>query len=198
MNSVHEIATAIAPQSRIVYVDNDPIVIAHGREMLQGTDQATIIQHDLREPDEILADERLRQSLDLNQPVAVLLVAILHFIHDDQDPRGIIDRLLEPLPSGSHLVISHATADGYPEFIAPTGFAFPPKVDSSTGGFADHSADLAWSTISSGTEWTPPSPPGTVGVSHGSSLPRSPSAGSTRCYSIPLTPPAGFGGLGSA
>jgi hypothetical protein len=115
MNSVHEIATDIAPQSRIVYVDNDPIVIAHGREMLQGTDQAIIIQHDLREPDEIVADERLRQSLDLNQPVAVLLVAILHFIHDDEDPRGIIDRLLEPLPSGSHLVISHTSADGYPE-----------------------------------------------------------------------------------
>jgi hypothetical protein len=115
MNSVHEIATAIAPQSRIVYVDNDPVVIAHGREMLQGIDQAIIIRHDLREPDGILADERLRQTLDLDQPVAVLLVAILHFIDDGDDPRGIIDRLLAPLPSGSHLVISHTTADSYPE-----------------------------------------------------------------------------------
>jgi hypothetical protein len=115
MNSVHEIATAIAPQSRIVYVDNDPVVIAHGREMLQGIDQATIIQHDLREPDEILADEQLRQTLDFDRPVAVLLVAILHFIHDDQDPGGIIDQLLTPLPPGSHLVISHGTADSYPQ-----------------------------------------------------------------------------------
>jgi hypothetical protein len=115
MNSVHEIATAIAPQSRIVYVDNDPVVIAHGREMLQGVDQAVIVRHDLREPDEILADEWLRQTMDLDQPVAVLLVAILHFIGDEDDPRGIIDRLLAPLPSGSHLVISHSTADSYPE-----------------------------------------------------------------------------------
>jgi hypothetical protein len=115
MNSVHEIVTAIAPQSRIVYVDNDPVVIAHGREMLQGVDQAIIIRHDLREPDKILADEQLRQSLDLDQPVAVLLVAILHFIRNDEDPRGIIDRLLAPLPSGSHLAISHATADSYPQ-----------------------------------------------------------------------------------
>jgi hypothetical protein len=115
MNPVHEIATAVTPQSRVVYVDNDPVVIAHGREMLQGVDQAIIVGHDLREPDEILADAQLRQSLDFDRPVAVLLVAILHFIRDDEDPRGIIDRLLAPLPSGSHLVITHATADGYPE-----------------------------------------------------------------------------------
>jgi len=115
MNSVHEIATAIAPQSRVVYVDNDPVVIAHGREMLQGTDQAIIIRHDLREPGEILSDERLRRTLDLDQPVAVLLVAILHFVQDEENPRGIIERLLEPLPSGSRLVLSHSTADGFPE-----------------------------------------------------------------------------------
>jgi hypothetical protein len=115
MGSVHEIAKGIAPESRIVYVDNDPIVIAHGREMLQGVDQAVIVQHDLREPDKILADDELRQTLRLDQPVAVLLVAVLHFIRDAENPRGIIDRLLAPLPSGSHLVISHATADSFAE-----------------------------------------------------------------------------------
>ncbi|HEY0687557.1 MAG TPA: SAM-dependent methyltransferase [Kribbella sp.] len=115
MNPVHEIATVVAPESRIVYVDNDPVVIAHGREMLQGVDQAIIVRHDLREPDEILADAQLRRSLDFDRPVALLLVAILHFILDDDDPRGIIDRLLAPLPSGSHLVITHTTADSYPE-----------------------------------------------------------------------------------
>ncbi|WP_345472690.1 SAM-dependent methyltransferase [Actinoallomurus oryzae] len=113
MNSVHETTKAIAPECRIVYVDNDPIVIAHGREMLQGIDQTVIIQQDLREPEKILTDEQLHQTLDLDQPVAVLLVAILHFIRDEEDPRGIIDRLLAPLPSGSYLVISHATADRY-------------------------------------------------------------------------------------
>jgi hypothetical protein len=113
MGPVHEIARAARPESRVVYVDNDPIVIAHGREMLQGVDQAVIIQHDLREPDRILADDQLHQTLDLDRPVAVLLVAVLHFIRDDEDPRGIIDRLLAPFPSGSHLVISHLTADTY-------------------------------------------------------------------------------------
>jgi S-adenosyl methyltransferase len=121
MGSVHEVAKAITPKSRVVYVDNDPIVIAHGREMLQGLDQAVIIQHDLRDADEILADEQLRQTLDLDQPVAVLLVAILHFIGDDEDPRGIIDRLLAPLPSGSHLVISHGTGDSYAEIYDAVG-----------------------------------------------------------------------------
>jgi O-methyltransferase involved in polyketide biosynthesis len=111
MGSVHEIAKATAPESRVVYVDNDPIVIAHGREMLQGHDHAVIIQHDLREVDKILGDDQLRQTLRSDRPVAVLLVAILHFISDDEDPRGIIDRLFASLPSGSHLVISHATAD---------------------------------------------------------------------------------------
>jgi hypothetical protein len=115
MGSVHEIAKAIATESRIVYVDNDPIVIAHGREMLQGVDQAVIVQHDLREPDKILFDDELRQTLRFDQPVAVLLVAVLHFVSDEEDPRGIIDRLLAPLPSGSHLVISHATADSFAE-----------------------------------------------------------------------------------
>jgi hypothetical protein len=113
MGSVHEIAKAIAPESRIVYVDNDPIVIAHGREMLQGHDQAVIIQHDLREPGKILADDELRQTLRPDRPVAVLLVAILHFISDDEDPQGILERLFATLPSGSHLVISHATADSF-------------------------------------------------------------------------------------
>jgi hypothetical protein len=115
MRPVHEIAKSIAPESRVVYVDNDPVVIAHGREMLQGVDGAVIIQHDLRRPDEILTDPQLRRTLDFDQPVAILLVAILHFIKDDQDPRGLIERLLAPFPSGSHLAITHATTDGYDE-----------------------------------------------------------------------------------
>jgi SAM-dependent methyltransferase len=113
MNSVHEVVKAIDPNTRIVYVDNDPVVIAHGREMLQGVGQAVIIQHDLRDPEALLADERLRQTIDFDEPVAVLLVAILHFITNDQDARGIIQRLLAPFPSGSHLVISHGSADSH-------------------------------------------------------------------------------------
>jgi hypothetical protein len=115
MESVHEVAQAVASESRVVYVDHDPVVLAHGRDMLNGISQATIIKHDLRRPEQILADEELGRALDLGQPVAVLLVAVLHFLRDEDDPRGIIRRLMEAMSGGSYLVISHATADSYPE-----------------------------------------------------------------------------------
>ncbi|MCO5969852.1 SAM-dependent methyltransferase [Actinoallomurus soli] len=109
---VHEIVQEIAPESRIVYVDNDPVVLAHGRDMLHGVDGTAIVRHDLRDPEGILADPALRRLLDLDRPVALLLVAVLHFIADDEDPYGLVRRLVKPLPAGSHLVISHATDDG--------------------------------------------------------------------------------------
>ena len=84
--------------------------------MLHAIDQATIIKHDLRRPEEILADEELRRILDLGKPVAVLLVAVLHFLQDEEDPRGIVGRLMDAMPPGSYLVISHATADFHPEW----------------------------------------------------------------------------------
>lgn len=116
LGNVHEVARSIAPECRVVYVDHDPVVLAHGRNMLNAIDQATIIKHDLRRPEEILADEELRRILDLGKPVAVLLVAVLHFLRDEEDPRGIIGRLMNAMPPGSYLVISHATADFHPEW----------------------------------------------------------------------------------
>jgi S-adenosyl methyltransferase len=111
MNSVHDVAKSAAPDSRVVYVDHDPVVLAHARDLLHGVDNTTIIKHDLRNPAEILADPGLNSLLDLSKPVALLLVAILHFISDEENPRGIIDALMEPLAVGSFLIISHATAD---------------------------------------------------------------------------------------
>jgi hypothetical protein len=113
MNSVHEVAQSTWADSRVVYVDHDPIVIAHSRSLLHGNDRTAIIQRDLRDPAGILADPRLRALLDLSQPVAVLLVAVLHFIADADDPYGIVRALMDPMPPGSCLVISHFTADGY-------------------------------------------------------------------------------------
>lgn len=113
MNNVHDVAQRIDPACRVVYVDHDPVVLAHARDMLNAVDGTTILQHDLRDPREIVNDPELRSLLDLNQPIAVLLVAILHFINDDEDPRRLIRELMEPLPSGSYLVISHATGDSY-------------------------------------------------------------------------------------
>jgi hypothetical protein len=111
--NVHEVAQRAAAGSRVVYVDNDPVVLAHGRSMLQGSD-TMIIEHDVREPGEILADEKLRQLIDFGEPVAVMMLCLLHFVADKDDPAGIIRQLLAPFPAGSYLAISHATADSTP------------------------------------------------------------------------------------
>jgi S-adenosyl methyltransferase len=113
-DNVHEVAQAIAPESRIVYVDNDPIVLAHARRMLATTPAGgttAYIHADLRDPDAILANPDLRATLDLGRPVALLLIAVLHFIKDADDPHGRVATLTGALAPGSHLVISHCTAD---------------------------------------------------------------------------------------
>jgi hypothetical protein len=112
--NVHEVAAAANPAARIVYVDNDPVVLAHGRDMLHGMPNAVILEHDLRAPAQILADPELRRLIDFDEPVALLLVAVLHFIADADDPAGIIAELLEPFPAGSYVALSHATPDGTP------------------------------------------------------------------------------------
>ncbi len=115
--NVHEIAQAIAPASRVVYVDNDPIVLAHARALLTSSPEGATayIDADLRDPGKILTDPRLRDTLDFSRPVALMLAAILHFIPDEADPYGIVARLAGALPEGSYLVLSHATND----FLAP-------------------------------------------------------------------------------
>lgn len=112
--NVHEVAVAANPAARIVYVDNDPVVLAHGRDMLHGMPNAVILEHDLRAPAQILGDPELRRLIDFAEPVAILLVAVLHFIADADDPAGIVAELLEPFPSGSYVALSHATPDGTP------------------------------------------------------------------------------------
>jgi SAM-dependent methyltransferase len=114
VGNVHEVAQAAAPGTRVVYVDHDPVVLAHGRHLLHGVPGTTIIEQDLRRPDDILADPDLRALIDFEEPVAVLLVAILHFIPDSDDPATVIRKLMEPLPNGSYVVVSHCTADAVP------------------------------------------------------------------------------------
>lgn len=112
--NAHDVATKIEPATRIVFVDNDPVVLAHGRDMLQGVPDAVIVEHDLRAPAEILADPELRRLIDFSEPVAILLTAVLHFISDADDPAAIIAELLAPFPPGSYLALSHVTADATP------------------------------------------------------------------------------------
>jgi hypothetical protein len=112
-NNTHEVAQGIAPASRIVYVDNDPLVLVHARALLTSSPQGATayLDADLRDTDRILADADVRGTLDFSQPIAVMLVAILHFIPDEADPYGIVARLVDALPAGSYLVMSHATGD---------------------------------------------------------------------------------------
>jgi hypothetical protein len=109
--NTHEIAQAVAPDSRIVYVDNDPIVLALARTTLRDTPEGTTsyVDGDLRRPDEIL--EQAAETLDLAQPVAVMLVAVLHLIDEADDPYGLVARLMDAVPAGSYLVVSCLAKD---------------------------------------------------------------------------------------
>jgi hypothetical protein len=119
--NVHEIVQGVAPESRVVYVDNDPIVLAHARALLTSSPEGATayVDADLREPGRILEDAALRATLDLTRPVALILVAVVHFLPDSDGPYDIVSRLLGALAPGSFLVMSHATTDGLaPELAA--------------------------------------------------------------------------------
>ncbi|HYV81060.1 MAG TPA: SAM-dependent methyltransferase [Streptosporangiaceae bacterium] len=111
--NVHEIAQGIEPRARIVYVDNDPIVLAQARALLTtGPEGRTAyIDADLRDIDAILGSADLQRTLDLSKPVGLLLIAVMHFIPDEDDPWTLAARLLAALPSGSYLALSHLTGD---------------------------------------------------------------------------------------
>ncbi|MEV8503328.1 SAM-dependent methyltransferase [Actinoplanes sp. NPDC051475] len=120
-NNTHEVAQSIAPDSRIVYVDNDPLVLVHARALLTSSDAGATayVDADLREPEKILEAPELRRTLDFSQPVALMLLAILHFVPEDDDPYAIVRRLVGAVPPDSYLVISHATSDYLPpELVA--------------------------------------------------------------------------------
>ncbi|NYI94088.1 SAM-dependent methyltransferase [Streptomonospora nanhaiensis] len=109
--NVHEVAHRVAPDARVVYVDYDPVVIAHGEALLATTDNVRLLQGDLRRPDEILASPVLRALIDLDRPVAVLLAAILHFVPDEEEPYALVARLRDAMVPGSMLILSHGCAD---------------------------------------------------------------------------------------
>jgi hypothetical protein len=117
-SNTHEVAQAIAPQSRIVYVDNDPLVLSHARALLTSSPEGVTayLDADLRDTGQIL--EQAAQTLDFTKPVAIMLLAILHYIPDLDQARQIVARLLSAVPSGSYLTISHAASDIAPEQMA--------------------------------------------------------------------------------
>ncbi|QZY19117.1 SAM-dependent methyltransferase [Streptomyces decoyicus] len=116
--NTHEMARETAPETRVVYVDNDPIVATHAGARLTNTERTGFVLGDVRDPKAVLDHPTVRELIDFDQPVALLLVAVLHFIRDDEDPAGIVAALADALPAGSHLVLSHATGEPYEAYAA--------------------------------------------------------------------------------
>jgi len=110
-NNTHEVAQQVVPESRIVYVDNDPLVLAHARALLASSPQGktTYIDADLRDSGEIL--KAAAEVLDFTKPIALMLVGVLHCIPDDEDPWAIVASLMAPMPAGSYLVVGHPASD---------------------------------------------------------------------------------------
>ena len=118
VGNVHEIAQRVAPQTRVVYVDHDPVAVAHSELVLQDNDRATAILADMRDPSGILEHPRTQQMLDFDAPIGLLMVTIFHYVADSDRPRELLARYRDPLAPGSYLALSHATTDLNPAAVA--------------------------------------------------------------------------------
>jgi len=116
--AVHEVAHELSPRARVAYVDHDPVVVSHGNALLATPDLSVVVREDLRRPRELLANPVIHEHLDFDRPVAVMLVAVLHFVSDDDDPDGITAVLRDALAPGSYLVISHICEELLPDKAA--------------------------------------------------------------------------------
>lgn len=109
--NTHEVAQAVAPSTRVVYVDNDPIVEVHAQARLLDAGNTAFVRGDVRDPAAILDHPKIKELIDFGQPVAILMVALLHFVSQHEDPARIVAYIRDALPSGSYLVLSHGTDD---------------------------------------------------------------------------------------
>ncbi|WP_433223926.1 SAM-dependent methyltransferase [Dactylosporangium sp. CS-047395] len=169
-DNTHEVAQSVAADSRVVYVDNDPIVLSHARALLTSNQEGAVayLDRDLRDPAGILAD--LIATLDLRRPVGLLLVAVLHFIAEDEHPAQIVAQFLDALAPGSYLVLSHGTDD----YLSPQQRAAVPKLNAaeaaarfylrSSNQLADWltGLDLVDPGLVSILDWRPTGPPNTT------------------------------------
>jgi hypothetical protein len=144
--NVHEVAHDLAPDTKVVYVDNDPVVLAHARALLVGKspDRIAVVPGDLRQPEAVVDQLRELPTLDPEQPVAVLMLALLMSLTDAERPHDLVGELLAPLPSGSYLAATHTTADldplamdGYARAANEAGMAFTPRSRSDFERFFD-------------------------------------------------------------
>jgi hypothetical protein len=165
-NNVHEVAQGLVPSCRVVYVDNDPIVLAHARALLTSSPEGktAYIHADLREPEKILADPVTVATLDFSQPIALMLVAVLHFLTDADGPYQIVDTLLDALPAGSYLVASHVTPEHDPEGVGglertyqASGLPAQTRVASEFAELAFRGLDMVEPGLVLVSEWRPDS-----------------------------------------
>jgi SAM-dependent methyltransferase len=115
VGNVHEIATQFNPHAKVVYVDSDPVTVAHGQALLEREPSAAYLHADLRAPGSVLHSDTLTGHLDLTRPLGVLMVAVLHFVPDQDGPASIVAAYRDAIAPGSYLVLSHATSDYRPE-----------------------------------------------------------------------------------
>lgn len=116
--SVHQVAQEIAPGIRTVYVDNDPVVLAHSRALLGDNSTTAAVLGDVRDPAGVIGDLAVRELVDFTRPVCILLVAVLHFVPDAADPKGLLAAFRDAMVPGSYLILSHGTVDGAPPEVA--------------------------------------------------------------------------------
>jgi hypothetical protein len=142
-NNVHEVAQAIEPETRVLYVDNDPIVLAHARALMQGTvvGRTAFVKADLRDPTGILEHDSLRATLDPKQPIALMLLGITHHLRAEDRPYELVARLVDWLPSGSYLAVSAPSSDGHPSVhgaaaaAEQSGITYVPRSKAEIEGF---------------------------------------------------------------
>jgi S-adenosyl methyltransferase len=148
-NNVHEVAQAVDPASRVVYVDNDSMVLAHARALLASAPQGrtAYIQADLRSPLDILRSPVTQSVLDFTKPVALMLIAVLHFLQEEDKPETVISALLDALPSGSYLAASHVTMEHDPVGVGGGQRAYREAGLPMTVRDADEFAQLAFSGL---------------------------------------------------
>jgi hypothetical protein len=127
--NVHEVAQAAAPGARVVYVDNDPVAVAHSASLLADNPDADIVDADIRQPNDVLTSPQLRKLIDFEQPVAVL-ITILHFVTSGKDPAGIVAAFRDALPEGSWLALTHATNQDRPNTAAAVGQLYRSRASS--------------------------------------------------------------------
>ncbi len=133
--NLHEVVQEVRPEARVVYTDNDPIVLAHARALLTSSERGRTgyLDADLRDPEAILSAPELRDTLDPDKPIGLMLIAVVHFIEDDDEALAVTRRIIDALPSGSYVAATIATDDFAPEMLA--------KVRQT---YHDHGETLRW------------------------------------------------------